>query len=154
MSAQERPRKACEALGAERAINYREEDFVELVKAATDGEGVVLDMVGGDYIQRNIQALAPDGRLCTIAFLGGSKAEVDFLPMMLKRITISGSTLRARSVAFKGAIAGNLKDQVWPLVEAGQVRPVVHASFALAEAAAAHRLMESSAHIGKIVLTT
>ena len=148
--------RACEGLGAERAIDYREEDFVEVVKAATGGDGVnvILDMVGGDYIQRNIQALAPDGRLCTIAFLGGSKAEVDFLPMMLKRITISGSTLRARSVAFKGAIAGNLKDQVWPLVEAGQVRPVVHASFALAEAAAAHRLMESSAHIGKIVLTT
>ncbi len=111
-------------------------------------------MVGGDYIQRNIQALAPDGRLCYIAFLGGSKAEVDFLPMMLKRITISGSTLRARSVQFKGAIACNLKDKVWPLVEAGQVGPVVHASFALAEAAEAHRLMESSAHIGKIALTT
>ena len=148
--------RACEDLGAERAIDYREEDFVEIVKAATGGDGVnvILDMVGGDYIQRNIRALAPDGRLCYIAFLGGSKAEVDFLPMMLKRITISGSTLRARSVEFKGAIAGNLKDRVWPLVEAGQIRPVVHASFALAEAAEAHRLMESSAHIGKIVLTT
>ena len=148
--------RACEDLGAERAIDYREEDFVEIVKAATGGNGVnvILDMVGGDYIQRNIQALAPDGRLCTIAFLGGSKAEVDFLPMMLKRITISGSTLRARSVEFKGAIARNLKDKVWPLVEAGQVKPVVHASFALAEAAEAHRLMESSAHIGKIALTT
>ena len=147
--------RACEDLGAERAIDYREEDFVEIVKAATGGNGVnvILDMVGGDYIQRNIQALAPDGRLCYIAFLGGSKAEVDFLPMMLKRITISGSTLRARSVEFKGAIARNLKDKVWPLVEAGQVRPVVHASFALAEAAEAHRLMESSAHIGKIALT-
>jgi putative PIG3 family NAD(P)H quinone oxidoreductase len=148
--------KACEALGAERAINYREEDFVEVVKAATDGDGVnvVLDMVGGDYIQRNISALAPDGRLCYIAFLGGSKAEVDFLPMMLKRITISGSTLRARSVEFKGAIARNLKDKVWPLVESGEVKPVVHETFALTEAAAAHRLMESSAHIGKIALTT
>jgi putative PIG3 family NAD(P)H quinone oxidoreductase len=148
--------RACEDLGAERAIDYREEDFVEAVLAATGGDGVnvILDMVGGDYIQRNIQALAPDGRLCYIAFLGGSKAEVDFLPMMLKRITISGSTLRARSVAFKGAIARNLKDKVWPLVEAGQVRPVLHASFALAEAAEAHRLMESSAHIGKIALTT
>ncbi len=148
--------RACEDLGVERAIDYRKEDFVEIVKAATGGDGVdvILDMVGGDYIQRNIQALAPDGRLCYIAFLGGSKAEVDFLPMMLKRITISGSTLRARSVEFKGAIADNLKAQVWPLVEAGQVRPVVHASFALAEAAEAHRLMESSAHIGKIVLTT
>ncbi len=147
--------KACEALGAERAIHYREEDFVEIVKAATGGGvDVVLDMVGGGYIQRNIKALAPDGRLCYIAFLGGSQAEVDFLPMMLKRITISGSTLRARSVEFKGAIARNLKDKVWPLVEAGEIRPVVHQTFALAEAAAAHRLMESSAHIGKIVLTT
>ena len=147
--------KACEDLGAERAINYREEDFVEAVKAATGGKGVnvVLDMVGDGYIQRNISALAPDGRLCHIAFLGGSKAEVDFLPMMLKRITISGSTLRTRSVEFKGAIARNLKDKVWPLVEAGKVKPVVHETFALTEAAAAHRLMESSRHIGKIVLT-
>ena len=147
--------RACEGLGAERAIDYREEDFVEVVKAATGGNGVnvILDMVGGDYIQRNIQALAPDGRLCTIAFLGGSKAEVDFLPMMLKRITISGSTLRARSVEFKGAIARNLKAKVWPLVEAGRVKPVVHATFPLAEAAGAHALMESSHHIGKIVLT-
>ena len=147
--------KACEDLGAERAIDYRAEDFVEIVKAATDGVGVnvVLDMVGGDYIQRNISALAPDGRLCYIAFLGGAKAEVDFLPMMLKRITISGSTLRARSVEFKGEIARNLRQKVWPLVEAGQVKPVVHGSFPLAEAAASHGLMESSAHIGKIVLT-
>ncbi len=147
--------RACEALGAERAVNYREEDFVEAVKAATEGAGVdvILDMVGGDYIQRNISALAPDGRLCSIAFLGGSKAEVDFLPMMLKRITISGSTLRARSVEFKGAIARNLKAKVWPLVEAGRVKPVVHATFPLAEAAGAHALMESSHHIGKIVLT-
>jgi putative PIG3 family NAD(P)H quinone oxidoreductase len=147
--------RACEALGAERAINYREEDFVEAVKAATEGAGVnvILDMVGGDYIQRNISALAPDGRLCFIAFLGGSKAEVDFLPVMLKRITVSGSTLRARSVEFKGAIARNLKAKVWPLVEAGQVKPVVHATFPLAEAAAAHALMESSTHIGKIALT-
>ncbi len=147
--------RACEALGAERAVNYREEDFVEAVKAATEGAGVdvILDMVGSDYIQRNISALAPDGRLCSIAFLGGSKAEVDFLPMMLKRITISGSTLRARSVEFKGAIARNLKAKVWPLVEAGRVKPVVHATFPLAEAAGAHALMESSHHIGKIVLT-
>ncbi|MEE8559876.1 MAG: NAD(P)H-quinone oxidoreductase [Alphaproteobacteria bacterium] len=148
--------KACESLGAERAINYREEDFVEVVKEATGNAGVnvVLDMVGGDYIQRNIKALAPDGRLCYIAFLGGSKAEVDFLPMMLKRITISGSTLRARSVEFKAEIAQNLKKNVWPLIEAGTVKPILHETFPLAEAAATHRLMESSAHIGKIVLTT
>ncbi len=147
--------KACEDLGAERAIDYREQDFVQVVKDATGGKGVdvILDMVGGDYIQRNISALAPDGRLCYIAFLGGSKAEVDLLPMMLKRITISGSTLRARSVAFKGAIAQNLRDRVWPRVAAGEIKPVVHQTFPLAEAAAAHRLMESSAHIGKIVLT-
>jgi putative PIG3 family NAD(P)H quinone oxidoreductase len=146
---------ACEALGAERAINYRDEDFVQVVKAATGNKGadVVLDMVGGDYIQRNISALAPDGRLCYIAFLGGSKAAVDLMPMMLKRITISGSTLRARPVDFKSAIAQNLRDKVWPKIEAGEIKPVVHATFPLAEAADAHRLMESSAHIGKIALT-
>ncbi len=146
--------RACESLGAERAINYREEDFVQAVKEATGKKGVdvILDMVGGDYVQRNISALAPDGRLCYIAFLGGSKAEVDLLPMMLKRITISGSTLRARSVAFKGAIADNLRNKVWPRIAAGKIKPVVHATFPLAEAAEAHRLMESSAHIGKIAL--
>jgi NADPH2:quinone reductase len=147
--------RACEALGAERTINYREEDFVAVVKDATKtGVDVILDMVGGDYIQRNIKALAPDGRLCYIAFLGGSKAEVDFLPVMLKRLTITGSTLRARDVAFKGAIAANLRQTVWPLIEAGKVKPLIHKTFPLAEAAEAHRLMESSAHIGKIVLTT
>ncbi len=147
--------RACEALGAERAINYREEDFVQAIKQATGKKGVnvILDMVGGDYVQRNISALAPDGRLCYIAFLGGSKVEVDLLPMMLKRITISGSTLRARSVDFKAAIAGHLRDRVWPRIAAGEIKPVVHATFPLAEAAAAHRLMESSAHIGKIALT-
>ena len=147
--------RACEDLGAERAINYREEDFVEVVKAATKrGVDVLLDMVGGDYIQRNIRALAPDGRLCYIAFLGGSKAEVDLLPLMLKRLNITGSTLRARDVAFKGAIARNLRETVWPLIEAGRIKPVIHKTFPLAQAAEAHRLMESSAHIGKIVLTT
>ncbi len=146
--------RACERLGAERAIDYREEDFVQVVKDATGKKGVdvILDMVGGDYVQRNISALAPDGRLCYIAFLGGSKVTVDLLPMMLKRITISGSTLRARSVAFKGAVAANLRDKVWPRIAAGEIKPVVHATFPLAEAAEAHRLMESSAHIGKIAL--
>ena len=145
--------KACEALGAERAINYREEDFVAVIKAATGG-GVdeILDMVGGDYIQRNIKALAPDGRLVFIAFLGGAKAEVNFAPLMMKRITVTGSTLRPRPIAFKAAIARSLEDKVWPLIERGDVRPVMHRSFPLAEAAEAHRLMESSAHIGKIVL--
>jgi NADPH2:quinone reductase len=109
-------------------------------------------MVGGDYIARNIKALAPDGRLCQIAFLGGSKAEIDFLPVMLKRLTITGSTLRPRPVEFKAAIARALHEKVWPLVEKGDVRPILHQTFPLREAAAAHRLMESSAHIGKIVL--
>jgi len=147
--------RACEALGARRAINYRDEDFVAVLKAETGGQGVnvVLDMVGGSYIARDIQALAPDGRLVFIAFLGGARAEIDFLPVMLKRLTITGSTLRPRPVAFKAAIAQGLKERVWPLLAAGKAKPVIHASFPLAEAAAAHRLMESSAHIGKIVLT-
>ncbi len=146
---------ACEALGAERAINYREEDFVAVAKEATGGKGLdlILDMVGGDYVQRNIEALAPDGRLVYIAFLGGSKVEVNLLPMMLKRLTLTGSTLRARSPEFKAAIADNLRRKVWPLIEKGEVKPVIAERFPLAEAAAAHGLMESSAHIGKIVLT-
>ncbi len=145
---------ACEKLGAARAINYREEDFVQVVKEMTEGGvDLILDMVGGDYIQRNLKALAPDGRLSYIAFLGGSKAEVDFTPLMLKRITLTGSTLRARSVAFKAQVARELEATVWPLIAAGQVKPVMAASFALAQAAEAHRLMESSQHIGKIVLT-
>ncbi len=147
--------KACEELGAERGINYREEDFVEVVKQATDGRGVdvILDMVGGDYIPRDIKALAEDGRLSFIAFLGGPKAEVNFMPLMLKRLTITGSTLRARPVEVKAALAAKLKEKVWPLLEAGRIAPVMAASFPLAEAAAAHALMESSGHIGKIVLT-
>ena len=147
--------KACEALGAERAVNYREEDFVEVVKQATDGKGVdvILDMVGGDYIPRDIKALAEDGRLSFIAFLGGPKAEVNFAAVMMKRLTITGSTLRARPVAVKAALAAALKEKVWPLLDAGKVAPVMAASFPLAEAAKAHALMESSSHIGKIVLT-
>lgn len=147
--------KACEDLGAERGINYRDEDFVKIAKELTDGKGVnvVLDMVGGSYVQRNISALAPDGRLCYIAFLGGSKAEVNLAPVMLKRITISGSTLRARSVEFKAQIAQNLKETVWPLLESGEIAPVIHQTFPLRDAKKAHEMMESSAHIGKIVLT-
>lgn len=147
--------EACKALGAELAINYRDEDYVETVKAATDGRGVdlILDMVGGDYVARNVKALAEDGRLVSIAFLSGPKVELNLLPVMLKRLTITGSTLRPRPIAFKGAIADNLKEKVWPLLEAGQVKPVMFKSFPLAEAAEAHRLMESSSHIGKIVLT-
>lgn len=146
--------RVCRDLGAEIAVNYRESDFVEAVRGATDGKGanVVLDMIGGDYVRRNIRALAPDGRLVFIAFMQGSKVEVDMMPVMLKRLTVTGSTLRARDVAFKGAIAAELESTVWPLLASGAIRPVIDRTFPLAEAAAAHRLMESSEHIGKIVL--
>ena len=147
--------RACEDLGAEKAIDYRDEDFVETVKEASGGKGanLILDMVGGDYIARDIELLAPDGRLVFIAFLRGPKAEINFMPVMRKRLTVTGSTLRPRDIAFKGAIAQALRDRVWPLISAGQVKPVMYKTFPLAEAAEAHRLMESSAHIGKIVLT-
>ena len=146
---------ACERLGARLAINYREQDFVEAVREATGGAGVdlVLDMVGGDYIARNLEVLATEGRLVQIAFLQGSQVEFNFLPMMLKRLTITGSTLRPRTVAQKAAIAAALHQQVWPLMEAGTVKPVIHATLPLAEAARAHAMMEESRHIGKIVLT-
>ena len=146
--------QVCEDLGAERGINYREEDFVAVIKEATGtGVNVILDMVGGEYVQRNIKALAPDGRLCYIAFLNGSKTEIDLMPLMLKRLTLTGSTLRAMPVPYKAAIAQNLREKVWPLIEAGDVGPVMHATFPLDQAAAAHTLMESNKHIGKIVLT-
>lgn len=146
--------RACEALGAERGINYRDEDFVEIVKAQTDGKGanVILDMVGGDYVGRNLAAAAMHGRIVNIAFLKGSKVEVDLLPVMLKRLTLSGSTLRPRSVAEKAEIARALEAKVWPLLAQGKIRPQIYKTFPLAEAAEAHRLMESSAHVGKIVL--
>jgi putative PIG3 family NAD(P)H quinone oxidoreductase len=145
---------ACEALGAERAINYREQDFLEEVRKATDGRGVdvILDMVGGDYFARNLDALAVEGRLVIIAVLKGAKGEVPIFKMMQKRLTIAGSTLRPRTVAEKAAIARALKEKAWPLIEAG-AKPRIHATFPLAEARKAHELMESSAHIGKIVLT-
>ena len=144
--------KVCEELGAERAINYREEDFAEIVKEA-GGADVVLDMVGGSYIAKDLDVLKPDGRLVFIAFLGGPKAEISFLPVMLKRLTVTGSTLRARDIAFKAAIAAQLEARVWPLLESGQVKVVLNRTFPLSEAAEAHALMESSQHIGKIVLT-
>ncbi len=146
---------ACLRLGAERAINYRSEDFVAAVKEATGGEGVdvILDMVGGDYVARDIKALRTGGRLVFIAFLGGSRVEIDLLPVMLKRLTITGSTLRPRGVEEKGAIAAELAAEVWPLLDAGRIAPVIDSTFPLAEAAEAHRRMESGAHIGKIVLT-
>ncbi len=145
----------CKELGAIAAINYRTQDFVQEVKRATGGQGVdlILDMVGGDYINRNLECLAVEGRLVQIAFLKGAKAEVNFAALMVKRQTITGSTLRPRSVAEKGAIAQALEAKVWPLLAKGQVAPLLHATFPLDQAAEAHRLMESSAHLGKIVLT-
>jgi NADPH2:quinone reductase len=146
---------ACERLGAERAINYREEDFVEVTKSATGGHGVdvILDMIGGEYVRREIAALAEEGRLVLISTMGGAKAEIDLRAVMGRRLSITGSTLRARSSEFKGGIARSLRANVWPLLESGSVKPVVHATFPLERASEAHRLMESSEHIGKIVLT-
>lgn len=147
--------RACEALGAEKGINYRSEDFVAVVKEATAGKGVdvILDMVGGDYIPREIDALADDGRIVMIAFLGGSKGTVDLGQVLRRRLTLTGSTLRPRPVGFKAQIAASLREKVWPLIEAGKIRPVIHRSFPLEQAAQAHALMESSTHIGKIILT-
>ncbi|MSP67719.1 MAG: NAD(P)H-quinone oxidoreductase [Alphaproteobacteria bacterium] len=144
----------CHSLGAERAINYREEDFRQVVKELTGGAGVnlIMDMVGGTYIERNIDALAVDGRLVCIAFLAGSRVDVDFHPMMVKRITITGSTLRPRSVEQKGAIARALQQHVWPLLESGRVRPVIDSTFPLAQAALAHAKIDAD-HAGKIILT-
>jgi NADPH2:quinone reductase len=146
---------ACVALGAERAINYKTEDFVAIVKEATGGRGVdvILDMVGGDYVPRELKALADDGRLALIAFLGGSKTTLDLNEVLRRRLSISGSTLRPRSVEFKTQIAQALRQRVWPLIEAGKIKPVIHTTFALGDAGKAHALMESSAHIGKLVLT-
>ncbi|MGE7469537.1 NAD(P)H-quinone oxidoreductase [Bosea sp. NPDC003192] len=146
---------ACRALGADYAINYRTEDFVAAAKAVTGGRGVnlILDMVGGDYINRNYDAAAESGRIVQIAFLNGPKAEVDFRRLMMKRLTHTGSTLRPRTIAEKAAIARELEEKVWPLLTEGRCKPLIHARFPLAQAAEAHRLMESNAHIGKIVLT-
>jgi putative PIG3 family NAD(P)H quinone oxidoreductase len=146
---------ACERLGAERAINYRDENFVEVAKTLTGGVGLdlILDMVGGNYIQRNIAALATGGRLVQIAFLAGANVELNLMPLMLKRLTLTGATLRARAIEDKSAIADALRGRVWPLLESGQVRPVIDSTVALADAAKAHERMESGEHIGKIVLT-
>jgi len=147
--------EACRKLGADYAINYKTQDFVAETKSATDGKGanVVLDIVGGDYIERNYEAAAVDGRILQIAFQGTPKATVDFRRLMLKRLTHTGSTLRARPVPEKAAIARAIETNVWPLLAAGRVKPVIFRTFPLAEAAAAHALMESSTHVGKIVLT-
>ena len=148
--------RACEALGAERGINYRTEDFVAVVKEPTGGRGVdlILDIVGADYVARNIATLAIDGRLVQIGLLGGkATATIDLGEILRRRLTVTGSTLRARTVQEKGAIADALRREVWPLLEGGRVKPVIYRTFPLEDAAAAHRLMESSEHIGKIVLT-
>lgn len=147
--------KACEDLGAERAINYREEDFVDVVNAVTNGRGadVILDMVCGDYVPRNLRCLAVDGRTVIIALLGGAKAEINFAHLMRNRQTITGSTLRPQSVVAKAAIAAALRAEVWPLLDAGKIGPVIQGTFPLAEAAAAHAALEAGEHVGKFVLT-
>ncbi len=147
----------CKVLGADHAIDYKTQDFVAEVKAITEKKGVnvILDMVGGSYISKNISIMATEGRLVQIAFLQSSKADaVEFMPMMLRRLTLTGSTLRARTLAQKAEVAAGVKEKVWPLIEQGKVKPIVHATFPLEEARQAHELMESSAHIGKILLLT
>ncbi|MCX7291436.1 NAD(P)H-quinone oxidoreductase [Janthinobacterium sp.] len=146
--------RACEALGAERGINYRTEDFVAVVKELTEGKGVdvILDMVGGDYLPREIDCLADDGRIGLIAVQGGTKAELDLGSLLRRRLTVTGSTLRPRSVAFKAAIANHLRTTVWPLIEAGKIKPVIYKTFPLEKANEAHALMEASTHVGKIML--
>ncbi|MET0210517.1 MAG: NAD(P)H-quinone oxidoreductase, partial [Burkholderiaceae bacterium] len=147
--------EACLKLGADHAINYKTSDFAEEAKKLTGGKGVdvVLDMVAGNYVAREIECLAEDGRLAIIAVQGGIKSEFNAGMLLRKRLTVTGSTLRPRSVAFKGAIASALREKVWPLLESGAIRPVIHSTFAAADAAKAHALMESNEHVGKIVLT-
>lgn len=145
----------CRQLGADAVINYQEQDFVEEIKQLTDNHGVdvILDMIGGDYFPRNLKCMGDDARLVQIAIQNGAKTELNLLPVMLKRLTITGSTLRARDDDFKAAIAAQLRAKVWPLLASGQIKPVIHSTFALTDAALAHQLMESNQHIGKIILT-
>lgn len=146
--------RACESLGAEHGINYKTADFAAVVKSLTNDRGVdvILDMVGGDYLPREIDCLADDGRLALIATLGGGKGTLDLAQLLRRRLTVTGSTLRPRSVAFKTAIAKQLQQRVWPMIEAGKVKPVIYEVFPLDHAASAHKLMESGAHVGKIML--
>lgn len=146
--------RACESLGAERGINYRSEDFVHVIREVTRGKGVdvILDMVAGDYLPRELTCLADDGRLAVIAVLGGSTSTINVAELLYRRLTITGSTLRARTNEYKAHVAESLLQIVWPLLEAGRVRPVIHQTFPLAQAARAHELIESGVHIGKIVL--
>jgi putative PIG3 family NAD(P)H quinone oxidoreductase len=147
--------RACEKLGAVLGIDYRTQDFVEVIRAQTEGYGIdiTLDMVAGSYVQRNLEIAAVEGRVVTISLLGGSRAEINMGMLLTKRLTLTGSTLRSRTIAQKAAVADAVRRNVWPLLVAGRVRPVIYATFPLAEASEAHRLMESSKHIGKIVLT-
>jgi NADPH2:quinone reductase len=147
--------RACERLGAVRGINYRTEDFVEVIRAETQGKGVdvTLDIVAGTYVARNLEIAAVEGRVVTISTLGGSRAEINVGLILTKRLTLTGSTLRSRTVAQKAEVADAVRKNIWPLLAAGRVRPVIHATFPLAQAAEAHRLMETSNHVGKIVLT-
>jgi NADPH2:quinone reductase len=146
---------ACVKLGAEKAFNYKTGDWAEELKSATGGKGVnvILDMAGGDFVPKELRSLADEGRLVMIAFLRGMKTEVDLSVIMSKRLQITGSTLRPRPIEFKGQVAKSLRERVWPLIEAGKIKPVIFKTFALAEASEAHKLMETSQHIGKIVLT-
>ncbi|WGG52124.1 NAD(P)H-quinone oxidoreductase [Rugamonas sp. DEMB1] len=146
--------RACEALGAERGINYKTEDFAAVAKALTSERGVdvILDMVGGDYLPREISCLADDGRIGLIALLGGAKSTIDLGQVLRRRLSISGSTLRPRPVAFKAAIAAQLRQRVWPMLEAGRIKPVIYRTFPLEQAGQAHALMEASTHVGKIML--
>ena len=144
--------EACKKMGADRVIDYKAEDFVEVIRDEAKGANVILDIVGGDYIARNIKASAPDARIIQLAFNKGSKIEINLMPIMLKRLVYTGSTLRSRPDAFKTEIAGQLKEQVWPKIEAGEVKPCVYKTFPLEQAADAHRLMESATHVGKIIL--
>jgi putative PIG3 family NAD(P)H quinone oxidoreductase len=146
--------RAAEALGALRAVNYHEQDFVEAVRESTGGHGanVILDMVGGDYIDRDLRAAALDGRIVQIAFLKGSKVEIDLMRLMLRRLTLTGSTLRAQTPEAKARIAKGVEERVWPLVAAGKVKPVIDSTFPLKHAADAHRRIDAPDHIGKIVL--
>ena len=147
--------EACRGLGADLAVNYHEQDYVEVLKEATKGQGVdvILDMVGGDYVARNLKLAASDGRIVSLSFIKGSRVEIDMLPILLKCLTVTGSTLRPRSEETKAAIAENLCTRIWPLIESGKIKPLIAARFPLEEAAEAHKLMESSRHIGKIILT-
>jgi putative PIG3 family NAD(P)H quinone oxidoreductase len=151
----EQKARACEALGAVRGIDYKTEDFVEVMRAEAKGHGVdiTLDIVAGTYVQRNLEIAAVEGRVVTISLLGGSRAEINMGTVLTKRLTLTGSTLRSRTVAQKAAVAEAVRNNVWPLLASGKVRPVIFATFPLAQASEAHRLMETSNHIGKIVLT-